>query len=207
MRVASDYGKSLCLCMIVKDESKTIKSCLDSVADYLDYWIICDTGSVDGTQDIINTYFEERKIPGELHEDKWVDFGHNRSLSLKYAKDKADSLIILDADEVLIVQDTNFKNNIRCSSQNLVKYVGNLDYRCPILVDCNVTWKYVGVTHEHITSDENFEVVKNDDILINHTGAGKHEKSKFTRDIKLLSQGIKDEPDNERYYFYLGQSY
>ena len=39
--------------MIVKNESKIIKRCLDSVKDHIDYWVIVDTGSTDGTQDII----------------------------------------------------------------------------------------------------------------------------------------------------------
>jgi len=47
----------LCLCMIIKNESKIIKKCLNSIADYLDYWIISDTGSTDGTQDIIKSFF------------------------------------------------------------------------------------------------------------------------------------------------------
>lgn len=43
--------------MIIKNESKIIKKCLNSIADYLDYWIISDTGSTDGTQDIIKSFF------------------------------------------------------------------------------------------------------------------------------------------------------
>ena len=117
----------LCLCMIVKNESSIIKDCLNSIADYLDYWVICDTGSTDGTQDIIKSFFKEKGISGELHEDKWVNFGYNRSLYLKYAKNKGDFLIMLDADEILIVKNKNFKNNIKPNSKNMVKYDGNLD--------------------------------------------------------------------------------
>ena len=198
---------TLCLCMIVKNESKIITKCLNSIVDYLDYWVICDTGSTDGTQDIIKSYFKEKNIKGELHEDEWVNFGHNRSLYLKYAKNKSDNLIILDADENLIVKDKNFKNNIKSDSKSMIKYDGNLCYRCGILVSGNIQWKYLGVTHEHITSDEKYKVENNNDIMINHIGNGNNKKDKFTRDIKLLLQGIIDEPNNSRYYFYLAQSY
>jgi len=193
--------------MIVKNESSIIKDCLNSIADYLDYWVICDTGSTDGTQDIIKSFFKEKGISGELHEDKWVNFGYNRSLYLKYAKNKGDFLIMLDADEILIVKNKNFKNNIKPNSKNMVKYDGNLDYRYGILLSGNIQWKYVGVTHEYITSDEKYKVENNDDIMINHIGNGNNKKDKFTRDITLLSQGIKDEPNNVRYHFYLAQSY
>ena len=72
--------KTITLVMIVKNESKVITRCFDSVKDYIDYWVICDTGSTDGTQNIIISYFKEKDIPGELHEDKWENFGYNRSL-------------------------------------------------------------------------------------------------------------------------------
>ena len=51
--------------MIVKNEAKIITKGLNSVVNYLDYWIICDTGSTDGTQKVIKEYFGEKKIPGE----------------------------------------------------------------------------------------------------------------------------------------------
>lgn len=35
-------SKTVSLVMIVKNESKIITRCLDSVKDYIDYWVICD---------------------------------------------------------------------------------------------------------------------------------------------------------------------
>ena len=64
---------TLCLNMIVKNEIKIIKRCLDSISDYLDYWVICDTGSTDGTQKFIKNYFKEKKIKEELHQVEWVN--------------------------------------------------------------------------------------------------------------------------------------
>jgi len=44
---------TFCLAMIVKDEEQDIQRCLDSVAPYINYWVISDTGSSDGTMDKI----------------------------------------------------------------------------------------------------------------------------------------------------------
>ena len=44
---------TICLNMIVKNESRVIKRCLESVKGFIDYWVIVDTGSEDGTQDMI----------------------------------------------------------------------------------------------------------------------------------------------------------
>ena len=50
------------LCMIVKNESHIIHECLNSIYKYIDYWIVSDTGSTDGTQDIIKNFFAEKEF-------------------------------------------------------------------------------------------------------------------------------------------------
>ena len=57
---------TVCLSMIVKNEAPVIRRCLASVCPLIDSWVIIDTGSNDGTQEIIREYL--RDIPGELHE-------------------------------------------------------------------------------------------------------------------------------------------
>ena len=95
------HGQSLCLNMIVKDEAPVIRSCLDSVRAIIDCWVIVDTGSTDGTQDVIREHL--RGLPGELVERPWVDFAHNRSEALDFARGRADYLLVIDADETLEV--------------------------------------------------------------------------------------------------------
>ena len=85
--------------MIVKNESHIIHECLNSIYKHINYWVISDTGSTDGTQEIIKKFFEEKGIPGELHQDEWKNFGHNRSLALQHAKDKAEYAWMIDADD------------------------------------------------------------------------------------------------------------
>lgn len=95
--------KKVCLSMIVKNESKVIVRCLGSVKPYIDSWIIVDTGSTDGTQDIIRNFYED--VPGSVEERPWVDFAHNRNEALVLAKLKfpeADYILTIDADEVLL---------------------------------------------------------------------------------------------------------
>ncbi len=56
---------SVCLCMIVKVEAGVTERCLESVRGVVDYWVICDTGSTDGTEDVVRRLLDG--IPGELH--------------------------------------------------------------------------------------------------------------------------------------------
>ena len=46
-------AQTICLCMIVKNEAGVIKRCLDSVRAIINTWVIVDTGSDDGTPEII----------------------------------------------------------------------------------------------------------------------------------------------------------
>ena len=48
---------TLCLNMIVKNESKIIRRLMESVSSIIDCYCICDTGSTDDTIEIINTFF------------------------------------------------------------------------------------------------------------------------------------------------------
>jgi len=70
---------TLCLNMIVKNESKIITRLLDSVVNLLDSYCICDTGSTDNTVELIETYFRQKNIPGKIVHEPFRDFGYNRS--------------------------------------------------------------------------------------------------------------------------------
>ena len=53
-----------CFNTMVNNESHVIERMLESVYPYIDYWVIQDNGSTDGTQDIIKNFFKEKGIPG-----------------------------------------------------------------------------------------------------------------------------------------------
>ena len=197
--------KTICVALIVKNEEKVISRCINSIKNYIDYWVICDTGSTDKTKEIIEKELSE--IPGELHNTAWKNFGHNRTELMRLAKGKADYLLLIDADMTLDVHQEDFKQNLSCASY-MVRYNGDIDYRQKLLVDGSLDWEYVGVTHEHINSKNNIEATENiNSISLNHFCDGARRPEKFENDIKLLKSGLKKEPQNERYMFYLAQSY
>jgi len=83
--------------MIVRNESHVIRETLDNLCSHInfDYWVIVDTGSTDDTMSIIAEYFNNKSIPGELHEFAWVNFGVNRSYALTRAYNKSEYLLFL----------------------------------------------------------------------------------------------------------------
>ena len=190
--------------MIVKNEEKTLPRCLSAVKDFIDYWVIVDTGSRDKTCDVIHNQLSE--ISGELISREWKNFGHNRTESLQFAKGKADYLLLCDADEELVFSENFNKSTLVDDAYNL-RYLGQLDYSIPYLLNGDKNWKYQGVTHEFLTCDEDFETVNFLDIhILDHQdGGSKHDK--FDRDIELLTEGLNKEPNNARYMFYLANSH
>src|SRR5882724_2966701 len=106
-------GKKLCLNMIVKNEMANIERCLGAVADHITCWIIGDTGSTDGTQNFIKTFFASRNLPGELHSFPFKNFeqARNAALDCAYASPLGcDYLLFADADMELVVEDASFRD-------------------------------------------------------------------------------------------------
>ncbi|MCK5726826.1 MAG: glycosyltransferase [Thiotrichaceae bacterium] len=201
---------TICLNMIVKNESKVILRCLESVVKHIDYWVISDTGSTDDTKEIITDYFKKHDIPGLLTEDPWEDFSHNRNISLNNAKNKADYIFMMDADDYLVASDKFSFGTLTADSYLLAIQRDNISYYFHKLIRADLDWRWEGVLHEYLALDGNYRIDKiTGDAVVMSTSDGDRGQSpdKFKNDIAVLTKGLVKEPDNERYRFYLAQSY
>src|SRR5437764_14427545 len=131
------------LAMIVRDEAEVIERCIDSVREHIDYWVICDTGSVDGTQDVLRKALHD--IPGELHEHEWVDFGHNRTELMKLAREKAAYLLLLDADWTVSVEPGALDE--LTADSYMVRHAGDFEFHNKRLVSGHRDWRFAGAAH------------------------------------------------------------
>jgi len=77
------------------------------------------------------------------------------------------------------------------------------------LLKNNPMFSYSGVTHEYIQllPDSQTDIIDSDILFIRDIGDGGSKEDKFKRDIRLLEKGLKENPKNERYTFYLANSY
>ena len=197
--------KTICLTMIVKNEIKLIERCLNSVKDSIHYWIICDTGSTDGTQDFIKNYFKENNIQGELYETPWKNFGYNRTLAFEKSKNKADYYLVIDADDILKGNKIVIEDDKYDSYYIQIKY-NTLSFKRKQLFNSKYNWRYIGILHEYAEcekKDIKIGEIKNCYIEAHTEGSRSKQKDKYKKDAEILLEGIKNEPNNVRYHFYL----
>ena len=205
----------LCLNMIVKNESKIITRLFDSLKDIIDCYCICDTGSTDNTVELIEEYFNSRKIPGKVIKEPFKNFEYNRTFALQACKTQdADYILLLDADMVLKkgpdFDTIKFKLNLNKSDVfYLFQGSESFYYKNARIVKNQLEVKYWGVTHEVINTPEGtqYKSIEKNILFIDDIGDGGAKSDKFTRDIRLLTEGLIEKPNNDRYTFYLANSY
>lgn len=200
-------GQTVCLNMIVKNEAPVIRRCLDSVLPFIDHWLIVDTGSTDGTQEIVRRHLAH--LPGELVERPWVNFAHNRSEALALARGRADYVFVIDADETVEADPGWELPELVADSYDVEMRYGAYTYLRKQLVRDALPWRYSGVLHEYIHCEE-----AGSDALLpgirtvpRHDGARARDPLTYRRDALLLESALLDDPGNTRYVFYLAQSY
>ena len=201
------YGQTVCLNMIVKNEAPVIARCLTSVRPLIDSWVIVDTGSTDGTQEIVRDVLAD--LPGELIERPWRDFGSNRTEALQLARGRADYVFVIDADEVVEL-DAEFRlPRLTADAYMVTIALDRWTYPRRQLVRDALPWRYEGVLHEYITCEQarSEAELKGIRTIPYQDGSRSRDPNTYRRDALCLEEALIDDPDNSRYVFFLAQSY
>jgi tetratricopeptide (TPR) repeat protein len=200
----------ICLSMIVKNEAPVIERCLRSVKPYIHAWAISDTGSSDGTQDVVRHFMAD--LPGELIERPWVDFSTNRNDALELARKHGDYALIIDADDTLEADPGFAWPELGAAGYALeVVDTGDIRYKRIALPRLDVGWNWQGVLHEVLCAPAavSTPLLPGLRILRIHNDGARSRQApaeKFSRDAAVLRAALEAEPDNARYRFYLAQS-
>lgn len=205
----------ICLNMIVKNESKIIERLMNSVLPLIDSYCICDTGSTDNTVELIETFFEKHNVPGKIVTEPFQDFGYNRTFALKACNGlaNADYLLLMDADMKLRINPSlnigEFKKTLAEGAYYIYQGSDLFFYKNVRLLRNDPEYSYWGVTHEFVKTTPSTVYVEIDraKLFIDDIGDGGAKADKFERDVKLLLKGLEENPGNDRYTFYLANSY
>lgn len=211
-----NLNAKLSVCMIVKNEAKSIGRCLESIVDIADEIIVVDTGSIDNTKEIA------KKYGAKVYDFKWID---DFSKARNYSIDKAtgDWILILDGDDEFEKQDAPKLLDIINNSDegdififNSICYVGdtaggekimNVNIR---LFKNKPQFRYQGRIHEGIKPQGKDVITKFSDIRIYHYGyinTYVKDQNKRERNMRILKKELEENPDNPYWLFCIGNEY
>lgn len=220
--------KKIVMISMFKNESKVILNMLESCYKYIDYWIMQDNGSTDGTAEIVNTFFQQKGIPGFVYqvEEGWVSFGWNRDHLLQTClktNHGCDWILKMDCDETLEVDDDfdwSLIDDISIQSFHVAaKAPGTLYYRA-WMWNAKLPWKFNHDTiHETISLEiagigEDFQRVNLPpsfrQVSVGGGGESYETPTKYVSDSLLLEEKMIRENTmlSDIYHFwYVGKSY
>jgi glycosyltransferase involved in cell wall biosynthesis len=197
--------------MIVKNEASIIERCLEAQAKAIDCYVICDTGSTDNTEEIIDEVLTKRHgIPGEIHRINFETFEQARNESLEKtqaSKMDFDYILLCDADMILEISNHSWKDSLEYDCYMVNQYNVS-SYENARLLKRSADCRYKGVTHEFLECDGTTNFNKN--IRYHDLACGASRTDKFVRDERLLLEALETEKDEGmlcRYNFYLAQTY
>ncbi len=212
------YAYRISICMMVKDEEKNLRRCLESIKPLLKgklaELIIIDTGSKDKTVEVAKEY------TSKVYFHKWNNhFSNMRNISISYAK--GEWIFIIDADErldniesfikIMESKKPNKFNTIFLQVKNLndandeKQFVSNMS---PRLFKNDGTFKYEGAVHNQPEFKGPF---LNIDSSLTHFGYISNDRQlmekKFNRTVTLIKSELEKTPENIYYRYQLGVSY
>jgi glycosyltransferase involved in cell wall biosynthesis len=211
--------KTIGLSMIVKNEAHIIHRCLASVSPLVDYFLIVDTGSEDGTQQLIGDFLAKYDLQGGVMEEPWQDFAYNRTVALKELRKipAIDYALIIDADDELVLEDgfdpVAFKSALQHDLYDVQIRDGNARFLRPQLCSNKLPFHFKSVVHEYLASPAQGctrATAQGFHIVSGRIGARNRNPQKYQDDAAIIESALLSETDPPllaHYKFYLAQSY
>ncbi len=196
------------LVMIVRNEARRIAAVLATYREHVDHWTVLDTGSTDGTQDLVREALVG--IPGTLHEEPFVDFATSRNRALELHGDATVFSIMPNGDKLeggaalrgFLVDHQNDgagAYRVRISPGH---------YYHPLVMRCGAGWHYKWRSHECAVGSRQGPPVPGVSVVRDRGNRTDAEwKARWCRDLDLLNRDLADDPKDPRPYFYLGQTH
>jgi glycosyltransferase involved in cell wall biosynthesis len=211
----------LILNTIVKNESHCILSMLESAIKISDAIVIADTGSTDGTQDIIRKFGEQNNIPTYVFERPFDDFEKSRNFGMQKVKDVVKELgwdqndcwtWWCDADETIIVDKKFTKSQFTKDLYMINTYIGQMKYTRNTFARVSKPFRFYGPVHEFIVCDDKnitSGLAENVHVDVKMIGASWQGNiaEKYKSHAFVLEKYIDNDRTDPRWIFYTAQSY
>lgn len=210
-----------------KNESRVIKRMLDSCLPHVDYYVMQNNGSTDGTDEIAKQFLTDNNLSGEIYnvEEGWVGFGWNRDHLIRYCQKLdhgCDWILKMDCDEVLEVDDNfdwSLMDDKSIQAFHIPAVQGTSVYHRAWMYNAKLPWGFNhDPCHETVYCDiegirENFQRF---DLPTSFRQIGFNEGQSWSNPVKFISDAlileekmIKDGTmlSNLYHFWYVGKSY
>ena len=158
----------LILNTIVKNESHCIIGMLEAAAQITDIIVIADTGSTDGTQDLIRKFGEERGIPTYVFDRPFDNFENSRNFGMEKAREVVRELNLdpkdcwtwwCDADEKIVVDSKFNKNQFTNDLYMINTFINTMKYTRNTFARVSKPFRFYGPIHEFIICDDTLKAM------------------------------------------------
>ena len=211
----------LALNFICKDESHVIGKMLESCKTITDLIVVNDTGSTDGTQDIIRKFGEDNNIPTYVFERPFDDFEKSRNHAMQKLRDVVQELgwdpnkvhgYWFDCDETLVIDSKFNKDQFVNDLYMINTFIGQMKYTRNTFFKVSKPFRWYGPIHEFIVCDDKnitSGLAENIHVDVKMTGASWQGDipTKYKNHAFVLEKYIDANRQDPRWIFYTAQSY
>lgn len=209
----------LVVVLMVKDEASVVTQTLQPFVDGgVTDFVIFDTGSTDGTQEIVSDFFKQyESVQAHIVQEPFIDYATSRNRALDTAQlifPQATFMLMPDAEwymqNVEGLLDYCKEHTYDSHSSYMVRMkCGAWDYCVDRLIRCHSSARFVGVVHE-VLNQGTRETLPNTvyfDWRNSQKGSDKSAVRWKNRDLPLLLKSYEQNPFDSRTLFYLAQTY
>ena len=207
------YDNLIHLCIMVKNAGPLFEQVLQENMEIADRWTVLDTGSTDGTQDIVRRVFKNKK--GVLVEEPFLNFRDSRNRCLELAGGICKYTLMLDDTYAIRGDLRSFLGLIRgdvfANSYSLMIQSDDTEYYSNRLLKAEDKLRYIYTIHEVVQAERNTTVVvpKEAAWILDHRAPYMETRTMERKryDLDRLFEMLAEDPTNPRHLYYLGQTY
>ena len=208
------YDNLIHLVIMVKNAGPGFEQVLRNNLPVIDRWTVLDTGSTDGTQDVVRRVLGGVK-KGALYEEPFINFRESRNRSIELAGCRCKYVLILDDTYWVRGPLRQFLTTVRgdqfATSYSGMIESGDSEYYSNRIIKTEAGLRYMYTIHEVIQDEGNTNVVipKDQSVFVDECSKYMETRTRDrkVRDIALLEGMLKEDPDNPRHLYYLAQTY
>lgn len=195
----------LSACIIARDEAKVLSRCIDSLQNVCDEVCVLDTGSCDDTIAVARSLGALVASDTGCNEENGLiaDFAYARNASLRLARGRW--IVQIDADELLLAGHDTLRRIAESEEVDVLGITlrnGEASWMGTRVFRATAVRGFVGRVHERLDYTGRFAATR--EVIIENRPDKTGKESASARNLRLLRREVRENPDESRAWYYLG---